>query len=71
MDDQNINNVTTADLKIAKYLAKNAYPQENRELIVNREFVEYKSEILIWDNATITWDSLTLSWDNTVSTTAY
>ena len=71
MDDQNINNVTTADLKITKYLAKNAYPQENRELIVNREFVEYKSEILIWDNATITWDSLTLSWDNTVSTNSY
>jgi hypothetical protein len=71
LDDQSINNVTTADLKIQKYLEENAYPQENRELMVNREFIGYKSEFLIWDNATMDWDSLAISWDNTVSTNSY
>ena len=42
MDDQSIINVTTADLKIQKYLEENAYPQENRELIVNRGFSSFE-----------------------------
>lgn len=63
IDDQNILNEATADKRALKYFEENAYPQEGRELMVNREFVWKKTELLTWDNAPITWDEATMTWD--------
>lgn len=38
LDDQRIVNEATADKRALKYFEENAYPQESRELMANREF---------------------------------
>lgn len=67
LDDQRIVNEATADARALKYFEENAYPQEAREMVVNREFIGNRDDIILWGDTDIFFNDTTIFFSDTAT----